>query len=197
MDSSPRIYPIHKAYGKTIYFRNVEVTDAEFIISLRSNINRNKYLSPIDQDLEKQRAWIISYAKSLNQAYFIIYNNSDQRIGTVRIYEAAGNSFSWGSWLIAPNAHSMAAIESALLVYKIGIDFFGFSKAHFKVSKSNISVCRFHEKFGADRVSESTEEIQYSIDLDQIKKSFSHYQRFLPESIKLEISPSVDKHESS
>ena len=38
-------------------------------------------------------------------------------IGTVRLYEARGNSFSWGSWIIADGQTASAAMESALMAY--------------------------------------------------------------------------------
>ena len=42
-------------YGNNIDLRPVEIDDAEFILSLRIDPKLNQYLSPVENDLEKQR----------------------------------------------------------------------------------------------------------------------------------------------
>ena len=47
--------------GKNIQFRTVDIADAEFIFALRTQRDKTKYLSQIENDLVKQKAWLNSY----------------------------------------------------------------------------------------------------------------------------------------
>ncbi len=175
--------------GRTIQFRNVSVDDAEFIYKLRSNNKKNKYLSNIPKGIENQISWIKNYEKSIGQAYFIIEEkNLKNRIGTVRIYDAIHHprpSFCWGSWILSSDAHSTAAIESALLVYEYGFGYLGFCESHFDVRVKNESVWKFHERMGAERVSETETDIYYKIILEKYNISKNKYNKYLPDGIKV------------
>ncbi len=52
----------------------MEVFDAEFILSLRSNQHKARFLHPIDSEIEKQREWIVDYKKreSLDKEYYFV-----------------------------------------------------------------------------------------------------------------------------
>lgn len=49
-------------------------------------------------------------------------------------------------------------MESALIVYAYAVDHLGFQAAHFEMRKGNESVWQFHERFGAERLSENEHE---------------------------------------
>lgn len=76
-------------------FRNAVVDDAEFILSLRTDPDKAKYLSQTRNNLEQQRNWLENYSINEGQAYFIIENDGEA-IGTVRLYDAKGKSFAGG-----------------------------------------------------------------------------------------------------
>lgn len=118
-----------------------------------------------------------------DQAYFIIETLEGEPLGTVRLYDAQGNSFCWGSWILKEDAPQKAAIESALMVYAYGIDHLKFQGAHFDVRKSNESVRRFHERFGAKRVASTELDYLYTIDCTTISQARMRYSKFLPENI--------------
>lgn len=170
-------------HGHKLYLSNATVNDAEFIISLRTDLTKNKYLSQVDSDIAAQQVWLRNYQNDPMQAYFIINDLGGEKIGTVRIYDIVEDSFCWGSWILKNNAPSFAAIESALIVYSYGLEL-GFTQAHFDVRKGNESVFRFHERFGAIRITENENDYFYNIDLNAIKKSLVKYQRYLPNGIK-------------
>ncbi|MFG6461633.1 GNAT family N-acetyltransferase [Roseateles sp. DXS20W] len=151
---------------KSIRMRLVETSDAEFILQLRLNENLNTYLSPVSPNIQQQIEWLESYKKEEavgKQFYFIIERADGIRCGTVRIYDLKGNSFSWGSWILNENKTRLAAIESALLVYKFGFNALECNQSHFEVMKGNQSVSRFHERMGAERVSEDETFYYYTI----------------------------------
>lgn len=170
--------------------RNATQFDAGFILALRTNMTRAKHLSPTSPELELQIAWLKNYATDKDQAYFIIESH-DTPLGTVRLYDAQGGSFCWGSWIIGAAAPQTAAIESALMVYAYATDCLGFQAAHFDVRTGNQSVWQFHERFGAVRVREADDAYFYEITLPAIQQSRERYNRFLPHGIVVD-NESVD-----
>ncbi|WP_189389164.1 GNAT family N-acetyltransferase [Buttiauxella sp. B2] len=171
-------------HGHKLYLSNATANDAEFIISLRTDATKNKYLSQTNADIEEQRSWLLKYQGDPMQAYFIINEIGGEKIGTVRIYDIIGDSFCWGSWILKNNAPSFAAIESALIVYSYGLKL-GFTQAHFDVRKGNDSVSRFHERFGATIISDNEIDYFYNISFDAINKSLNKYRKYLPDGIKI------------
>lgn len=171
--------------GKTLVFRDVTVDDSNFILSLRLDLSKSKYLSHTSSDIEHQKKWLLDYEGSTNQAYFII-EHANQNVGVVRLYDARFSSFCWGSWILASNAPTHAAIESALIIYSYAINCLGFTRSHFDVRKENENVWRFHERFGAARVSEDDLNYFYEINKDSIEKSLQKYRKFLT---KIEVEP--------
>lgn len=168
--------------GKTLTFRDADVDDAAFILSLRTDEKKSAYLSAVSTDISAQQAWLEGYASATDQAYFII-ECQDEPIGTIRLYDAQEDSFCWGSWILKDGGPSHAAIESALMVYAYAVDYLGFKRAHFKVHKSNQRVWEFHERFGAQRVDEAEGEYLYSVSLTAIEQSRIKYAKFLAGSV--------------
>ena len=185
-DERPMIRKTKMVRGKSINLRDVEESDAEFVLQLRLDPRRNQYLSPVDAEVEAQRMWIRQYQESEGQAYFVICDRALVELGTVRIYDARGDSFSWGSWVLKEGAPAHAAIESAVLVYTLATRSWGFRAAHFRVHPANTSVLAFHEKFGAQRVFETSEEIQLRIGIAQIESSLRRFARYAPKHLRIE-----------
>jgi RimJ/RimL family protein N-acetyltransferase len=163
--------------------RNVVITDAAFILFLRINPQKSKHLSKISDDLDAQIAWLESYQDCKTEAYFIIEDLHGTPLGTVRIYDARGNSFCWGSWVLLESVPSSAAIESALMVYAYALESLGFQSAHFQIHKANERVWKFHERFGAERIDENDVQYEYRLSNAAIKFSINRYRRYLPDGI--------------
>ena len=184
MNQAPTIKKATCVQGKTLKFKNATVNDAEFILSLRTDIEKSKYLSVVSNDVLAQQNWLKKYEQLTDQAYFIIHFN-DEPIGTVRLYDQQGESFSWGSWVLKNTRPSHAAMESALMVYSYGINYLKFKAAHFDVRKGNERVWQFHESFGAVRTGENDLDYLYSINEQSISESRIKYQRFLDKNVEV------------
>lgn len=183
--ASTRLRKAARLVGKTLIFRNATIDDAAFILSLRTDAEKSRYLSAVSGELAAQQDWLARYAQKDDQAYFIIeYQGAP--IGTVRLYDPQGESFCWGSWILHSSRPSQAAMESALMVYAYAVDHLGFTAAHFDVRKGNERVWQFHERFGAKRVSENDIDYFYVLDNKAIEFSRKHYRRFLEGSVKVE-----------
>lgn len=180
-----RLRKATRVQGKTLTLRDARVEDAAFILSLRTDAEKSRYLSTVSGDLADQQAWLERYAAADDQAYFII-EHQEEPIGTVRLYDPQGDSFCWGSWILKNGRPSHAAMESALMVYAYAVDHLGFNAAHFDVRKGNERVWQFHERFGAQRTAETELDYFYQLDREAIASSRKRYQRFLEGSVSVE-----------
>ena len=181
----PKLRKAARVVGKTLTFRDANLDDAAFILSLRTDTEKSRYLSAVSGELADQQAWLERYAHADDQAYFIIEYQS-LPVGAVRLYDPQGESFCWGSWILTNNRPNHAAMESALMVYAYAVDHLGFQAAHFEVRKGNERVWQFHERFGAERVSENELEFLYEINRSAIDHSRNHYKKFLSTSVTVE-----------
>jgi RimJ/RimL family protein N-acetyltransferase len=172
-------------FGHNLILRDATINDAAFIVELRTNEKKSAYISKTANDVNRQEAWLEKYSKDCEQVYFVILSKEQERVGTVRLYDIQGDSFCWGSWVLKDGAANSYAIESALLVYHFGLSL-GFNRAHFDVRKGNQSVWKFHERFGAIRISETNEDYLYNISLENIQQSLKKYVKYLPNGFAIE-----------
>ena len=161
--------------------RLVTSADADFILSLRNDPTKGKNLSPTDQSLAAQEAWLRSYEQrraDSRELYFII-EHSGHPVGTVRLYDyrPSADSFCWGSWIVAAGAPPTVAYRSALLVYDLAFGCLGFSRAYFDVRQANASVWRFHEKMGAKLVREDASDRFYGYEYDDFVRRRAELKR--------------------
>lgn len=168
--------------GKNIILRDVEVADAEYVLSLRTNQKKSLYLHPTANDIEKQRQYIRRYKTLDNEWYFIIESLSGKPLGTVRIYDILEKekSFCWGSWLIDDSADITAAMESAILVYKFGFEILGFHRSHFDVRKENSKVIRFHKTLGAKQTYEDEDNYYFIFSGENYENLKERFAPFFP-----------------
>ncbi|MRU15675.1 GNAT family N-acetyltransferase [Roseovarius sp. A21] len=133
--------------------RPVRPEDATYIYGLRMNPDYNRHLSEVTGTVADQRAWIERYKAREAQGqeiYYIIERLGDGvPCGTVRLYDIAADSFTWGSWILDENKTPKAALESAVLVYVVAFDRLGCSRALFDVRRDNSRTLDFHRRFGA------------------------------------------------
>lgn len=166
--------------GRNIVLRDVEVGDAEFIYSLRTDERLGRFLSATEGGVESQINYILNYKKSNDTFYFLICGYNGEKFGTVRIYDIQGDSFCWGSWIVRPNVPNYVGIESALAIYTFAFEVIGFKKSHFDVRKENKRVLEFHLRMGAKIIRED----ELNIYLDYSYESFlaikPKYNRYLP-----------------
>lgn len=181
----PALRKPKKLVGSNLVFRDATKEDAAFILELRTDSKKATHISKTSNDLKQQEAWLERYEKDGEQVYFIIFNKQGERVGTVRLYDIKDDSFCWGSWVLKNGTPSSYAIESVLLVYHFALSL-GFEKAHFDVRKGNQSIWKFHERFGAKKVEETTDDFIYNISLEAIEKSLEKYKKYLPNEFLIE-----------
>lgn len=184
----PTIKKSNMIFGANLILRDIEEDDAEFILTLRLDPNKNKYLSPISGKLEDQINWLRTYQKGTGQAYFIICNQKKERLGCIRLYDAINNSYCWGSWLMINGLSPLISLESVLLMYAYG-KYLGFEEARLEVRQRNVSVWKFHEKFtSAELISETELDRFYIVRKKNIDAVLEKYAHLLTNPLKIKNS---------
>lgn len=183
--AAPRIRKARMVIGNVYRLRDAVVGDAPFILAIRTDARKRRYISETSADLAKQRAWLERYGADDSQAYFIIETMTGEPAGTVRMYNQDGDRFCFGSWVIRPGMPAACGVESVLLLYHYALDDLGFSCSYFAVRKPNRSVWQFMERFGARRTGESEADYFFETDRESVLRGFARYSRFLPEPIKV------------
>lgn len=146
-------HPLSRVSGSQLCLRLITPDDAAYVYGLRTNPDYNAHLSSVTGTAEDQRQWIEAY-KAREQAgsecYYIIERLDDgEPCGVVRLYDITGDSFTWGSWILAHNKPAKAALESAYLIYCIAFDVLGLQRAVFDVRLDNVKAMAFHLRFSA------------------------------------------------
>lgn len=133
--------------------REVNLSDARFIVNLRNNEDLNRYINTTSDSLELQQVWLKDYFKRSNDYYFIVENiNSLEREGLISLYDIniINNEGEWGRWIIKPG--SISSIESAFLIYKFGFEHMKLQRIYCRTIAENSNVINFHDGYGANRV---------------------------------------------
>lgn len=146
--------------------RLVDVTDAEFITNLRINVGLSRYLSSVDNDVEKQKEWIQSYKKreSQNLEYYLLYTDKeDNRLGLNRLYNLNLDEFELGSWIFKPSTDFKSAILADIIAKDFGFNVLKLANCKFEVRKENKSVVKYHAQFKPTQTGEDLLNYYYQL----------------------------------
>ena len=172
--------------GHQLILRNADISDAEFILGLRTDAKKARFISPTSPELLQQMAWLQQYAQAQNQAYFIAEDMQGEKVGTFRIYDPVGDSFCIGSWIMREGVPAAYAVESLVMLYRYALLELGFNRSYFAVRKANRSVWRFMERFGAVRTGETGIDYLFETQRAPVEASFQRYASVLPNGMQVE-----------
>lgn len=174
----------HYIHGIRLNFRIVEPDDAEYIFNLRRDPNLSVHLSAPPITIEDQKKWIREYkARELAGAeyYYVIERVDSIRCGVVRIYDIQRSQFTWGSWILDHNKPAKAALDSALLLYRIAFQILNLEVATFDVRRTNQRTIDFHRRFGATELHIDELNSYFRYHRTDFSKAESTYVRYLLE----------------
>ena len=161
--------------GKYVNIRQVEIKDAEFILSLRCDEKKATFLHKTEYNIERQKQYIEQSLKLTNEWYFIITRKDGKSIGTCRIYDLKSDSFCVGSWLMLENCTPEEVMEGEYLVKMFAFEKTGFNKFHFDVRKGNKKVIRYHKMMGAIQIGETDIDFLYECSKEDYLKNIKIY----------------------
>lgn len=132
-------------YG--IRLRPVRVADAAFISELRHSPHARGKIGDSEVSVRAQEQWIERYLKRANDWYFIIETTRDNgMVGTLGIYNVAGQRGEWGRWVIKPGIPASPA--SAWLAFHVCFDCFMLEEVYGYVLETNKEVLSLHKRIG-------------------------------------------------
>lgn len=126
--------------------------DADFIVGLRTDDVLTRYLPRISASRERQLEWFASYYKTPGDYYFIVERKIDGAAeGAISVYnigvEPGGGE--WGRWVLRHG--SLAAVESALLIYRFGLSTLKLGHMYSRTFAANLPVLSIHDRCGTRR----------------------------------------------
>lgn len=145
--------------------RLVVESDAEFILSLRTDTYHTRFIHPTDNNLEKQIEWIRRYKDRENEGreYYFIYTKDGEPMGLSRAYNIFEYYCTSGSWLCKPKNDPKDSFATYLIMHDVMFQDLELDLAIFDVRKENKKVWRLHESFGAMRIGESDIDYYFSL----------------------------------
>lgn len=152
------------------FVRLVTIEDAEFILSLRLNPDRNKYLSSVSNNIEAQRSWLKEYKireSKGEEYYFLVGDVFGKLYGTTRLYHFQKNKFVIGSWIFNEEAPDGLAIKGDIICREIAFDILGFKKCLFDVRKENIKVLKYHKGWNPTLIDEDGLNYYYELSCEK------------------------------
>jgi len=136
--------------------RPIADEDAEFIHTLRIDAELSRYLHPISPDLAAQRTWLAEYYERPDDYYFCIVDEvSAEREGAISLYnvDPKTGTAEMGRWILRRG--SLAATESALLIYTVGFEELALNRVYCRTVSANEAVVSFHRSCGLKVTAES------------------------------------------
>lgn len=137
--------------GHAFRLRPVRQDDAAFIVGLRTDPRLAQFLNRVSPDVAAQHAWLERYFARPDDYYFIVERRADGAAeGALGIYDVAGGAgerrAEWGRWVLRHG--SLAAPESAWLMYRLGFEALGLDLLYCRTIADNQRVVSFHASCG-------------------------------------------------
>ena len=164
-----------KKYGLKV--RLVNEDDSEFILSLRADPIKTKYMKTLDNNIETQREWIREYKKRERKGldYYLIYlSSSNKPIGLNRIshIDDINKIAKASSWItidgLVNETYKMSSIHSEIAFNLLNLD-----KLIFEVHKDNKLLNKAYKNLDHTQSEHEPDFINYSVSKDEFMKAYN------------------------
>lgn len=172
----------NKIYGMlesdSFRLKFVDVSDAEFLYSLRTNKKLTKYISPVIGDVNSQIEWINKYKIREYQGkelYFCINNLDGERLGFVRLYDIdyEKRNLTFGSFLLKESHPKLTALESMIMMLNVSFDYLDMEKVELDVRVDNEHAKHFYQRFGFVKTGENNLDEFYEMTRENYDKLYN------------------------
>lgn len=112
----------YEKYG--IAFRYVNEDDAEFILKIRTDPKKSRFITKTDSDVEKQRNWIRTYKAREKEGveYYFLITCDQVPTGVIRIYDIHDGQFEIGSIVMVDNAPIQCVLATTIMAKEIAFE---------------------------------------------------------------------------
>lgn len=157
-----------------IKLRTVDVNDAEFILELRNDERKKRFISETTTSVEDQKKWISAYKereKAGEELYFIGSDKDNIDFGLYRIYKIKTGLPEIGSWVTKPGYNNIInPIKLDVAIKGYVFNDLNFDKLQFEVRKLNSSVIKYHYLFKPVQVGEDELNYYYNLNKTQFEE---------------------------
>jgi hypothetical protein len=164
-----------------IKFRFVEELDAGFLLKLRTNLEKSKFISKTINDIELQREWIRAYKdreKKQEEYYFIAIDENNIDFATYRLYNREENSIEVGSFISIPEYNNPINVIKVDVIMKTFVfEELGFKELKFEVRKENKSVIKYHNLFKPKLINEDSLNNYYILQSESFFKNKKRFEK--------------------
>lgn len=161
----------NQQYG--LYFRLVELEDAEFILSLRNDKKLSRYINQTSFKIEDQIAWLKEYKirEKNGKDFYIICLKEDKKtkLGLLRLYDIKDDNCEYGSWVFIQDSGTNAAVLGDLFVKTMAFEILKFKFCRASTMKHNTNVMRYSKSFNPLIVDEDELSLYYEFYYDNFK----------------------------
>lgn len=135
--------------GPAFRLRPIGDADAHLLLELRCNPYLNRFLHATSSSVEDQLAWLAGYYERPEDYYFVVERlETGTPEGVISVYDIDFDTGSgeWGRWILRPG--SLAAVESAWLVYRCSFEQLELAQVYCRTVADNRPVVSFHDSCG-------------------------------------------------
>lgn len=177
-------------YG--LHVRLVREEDAEFIVSIRTDPQNQRFIHDTNTSISAQKEWIRNYKEreAEGQEYYFIFEVNGEPQGVYRIYNRHEDWCVTGSWVFKPDADRNAALKAMIITHEIVFEELGHEYVHDVdgIHENNKGVINAMKsiggKFWGERVEEKGKYMQFDLHKEDFYKNRPTILRFV--GIKLE-----------
>ena len=151
MNKLPENFELDR-YG--LHCRLVREDDAEFIVKLRTDPEKMRFVTTISPSIDDQIRWIREYKQRESEGtdYYFIYSYRGKLAGVNRIYDIESNHFIHGSWLFINEIPPYCALAAAVVAREIAYNELGLDEEvdTIGIHVDNTMVLQFAEFMGCE-----------------------------------------------
>lgn len=159
----------------------VKESDADFIIKIRTDDLKSRFISTTSADVEKQKTWIREYKKrekSGEELYLIAEDENGVDFATYRLYNKIENSIEIGSFVSKPKYdNALNVIKVDVILKSFVFNDLGLEKIRFEVRKENKSVINYHKKFNPILLHEDKLNYYFVLEKDAFLAASSKFEK--------------------
>lgn len=166
----------------------VDIPDAEFLHSLRSDKKLTQFISQTNGDVESQKKWITEYKireYQNKELYFKITDHDNNELGFVRLYniDHLNKKATFGSLIMVDGKPKLAAVEVLVMVMNIAFKYLKLDKVELDVRVENLRAKKLYNKFGFEKTREDELDEFYELTSEKFddlyENGYSEYVRSL------------------
>lgn len=173
---------VSEVHGWRLSLRLIEPDDAAYVHRLRTDPRYNTHLSAVTGGVAEQRTWIEAYKEREaggQEAYYVIALADGTPCGLVRLYDIAGDRFTWGSWILDENKPPKAALESAVLSFGVAFEQMNLQTADIDVRRENEHAAAFYRRFGMTETGSDAQNLYFTYGKGQYERDRPRYAAIL------------------